>query len=401
MKYNGSKWIYARNICFGGVLREAAILEIGQIPVADHWDKSLLEIAGEPVLQIFEKTGLHTVDSVFFGNMLSGAVNNQLHLGSYLGDWLGARHTEGIHVETACSSGASAFRSALFAVASGDVETAVAVGAEKMTDSPAETITAELATAADSAYERDMGVSFIAMNAMLMRRYMHEYGWARESFAGFAVNAHANAVHNPCARFRHAITKEAYLRAEMVCDPVSILDAPPVVDGAAAVLIVPLDYVRGHQGIVRILGSGAATDTAALHNRKDPLWLSAAERSAKQAYAQAGITPKDIDLFEAHDAFTIMSALALEACGFAERGRGPELAESGEITLKGRIPISTQGGLKARGHPVGATGLYQIAEAVRQLQGVCGEGQVEGAEIAMTQSIGGIGTNVLTNIFAL
>ena len=382
-------------------MRETAILEIGQIPVADQWDKSLLEIAGDPVLQIFEKTGLHTVDSVFFGNMLSGAVNNQLHLGSYLGDWLGARHTEGVHIETACSSGASAFRSALFAVASGDVDTAIAVGAEKMTDSPAEEITAELASAADSEYERDMGTSFVAMNAMIMRRYMHEYGWTRDNFAGFSLNAHANAVHNPFARFRSPVSRDAYLKAEMVCDPVSVLDAPPVADGAAAVLVVPLDWVRGQKGIVRIIGSGAATDTAALHNRKDLLWLSAAERSAKQAYAQAGVTPGDIDLFEAHDAFTIISALSLEACGFAERGKGPQLAEDGEIKLTGRIPISTRGGLKARGHPVGATGLYQIVEAVQQLQGLCGEGQVEGAEIAMTQNIGGLGTNVLTHIFSL
>ena len=382
-------------------MRETAILEIGQIPVADHWDKSLLEIAGEPVLQIFEKTGLNNVDSVFFGNMLSGAVNNQLHLGSYLGDWLGARHTEGIHVESACSSGASAFRQALMAVASGDVDTAIAVGAEKMTDSPAEEITAELATAADSEYERDMGVTFTAMNAMLMRRYMSEYGWNRENFANFSVNAHANAVHNPNARFRKAISRETYLRAEMVNDPVSVMDAPPVVDGAAAVLIVPWDHVRGQLGVVRILGSGAATDTAALHSRKDPLWLSAVEKSAKQAYAQAGVSPQDIDLFEAHDAFTIISALSLEGCGFAERGKGPELAENGEIMLKGRIPISTRGGLKARGHPVGATGLYQIVEAVQQLRGICGEGQVENAKIAMTQSIGGLGTNVITNIFSL
>ena len=382
-------------------MRETAILEIGQIPVSDHWDKSLLEIAGEPVLQIFEKTGLHPVDSVFFGNMLSGAVNHQLHLGSYLGDWLGARHTEGIHVESACSSGASAFRQALMAVASGDIDTAIAVGAEKMTDSPAEEITAELATAADSEYERDMGVSFVALNALLMRRYMHEYGWERKHFANFSVNAHANAVHNPCARFRKAITADTYMKAEMVCDPVSVLDAPPVADGAAAVLIVPLDLVRGQRGIVRIIGSGAATDNAALHSRKDPLWLSAAEKSARQAYAQAGIGPEQIDLFEAHDAFTVISALSLEACGFAERGKGPELAEDGSITLSGRVPISTQGGLKARGHPVGATGLYQIVEAVRQLQGLCGEGQVEGAKIAMTQNIGGIGTNVLTHILAV
>lgn len=382
-------------------MRETAILEIGEIPVADHWDKSLLEIAGEPVLQIFEKTGLNNVDSVFFGNMLSGAVNNQLHLGSYLGDWLGARHTEGIHVETACSSGASAFRQAVMAVASGDVDTSIAVGAEKMTDSPSEEITAELATAADSEYERDMGVSFTALNAMLMRRYMNEYGWKRENFANFSVNAHANAVYNPNARFRKAISRETYLRAEMVCDPVSVMDAPPVVDGAAAVLIVPWEHVRGQLGIVRILGSGAATDTVALHARKDPLWLSAVEKSAKQAYAQAGLGPQDIDLFEAHDAFTIISALSLEACGFADRGKGPELAEEGEIMLKGRIPISTRGGLKARGHPVGATGLYQIVEAVQQLQGVCGEGQVENAKTAMTQNIGGLGTNVITNIFSL
>ena len=382
-------------------MRETAILEIGQIPVADHWDKSLLEIAGEPVLQIFEKTGLNTVDGVFFGNMLAGSVNNQLHLGSYLGDWLGARHTEGIHVESACSSGASAFRQALMAVASGDIDTAIAVGAEKMTDAPAEEITAELATAADSEYERDMGVSFTAMNAMLMRRYMSEYGWERSSFANFSVNAHANAVHNPCARFRSPITKEAYLRAAMVSEPVSVMDAPPVVDGAAAVLIVPLEYVRGSQGVVRILGSGAATDSMAIHNRKDPLWLSAAERSAKIAYNQAGLSPEGIDLFEAHDAFTIISALSLEACGFAERGKGPQLAEDGEITLTGRIPISTRGGLKARGHPVGATGLYQIVEAVQQLQGVCGAGQVPNAKTAMTQNIGGLGTNVITNIFSL
>ena len=359
------------------------------------------EIAGEPVLQIFEKTGLNNVDGVFFGNMLSGAVNNQLHLGSYLGDWLGARHTEGIHVETACSSGASAFRQALMAVASGDIDTAIAVGAEKMTDAPAEEITAELAAASDSEYERDMGISFTAMNAMLMRRYMSEYGWKRENFANFSINAHANAVHNPCARFRSAITKETYMRAEMVNDPVSVMDAPPVVDGAAAVLIVPLDYVRGQLGVVRILGSGAATDNFALHSRKDPLWLSAAERSAKQAYSQAGLTPEDIDLFEAHDAFTVISALSLEACGFAERGKGPQLAEDGEITLTGRIPISTRGGLKARGHPVGATGLYQIVEAVQQLQGVCGEGQVPDAGIAMTQNFGGLGTNVITSIFSL
>lgn len=382
-------------------MRQAAILEIGQIPVGEHWDKSLLELAGEPVLQIFEKTGLHTVDSLFVANMMSGSANHQLHLGAYVGDWVGARRAEAVRVESACSSGAAAFRMALMAVASGDVDTAIAVGVEKMTDSPSAEITAELATAADSEYERDMGVTFVALNALLMLRYMEEYGWKKESFAGFSLNAHANGVFNPNARFRRKIKAEDYMKAAMVADPINVMDASPIGDGAAAVLVVPWDLVRGTAGVVRVLGSGAATDTIAVQNRKDPLWLDAAERSAKQAYAQSGKQPADIDLFEAHDAFTIMASLGLEACGFAERGQAPRLAEEGEITLKGRIPISTRGGLKARGHPVGATGLYQIAEAVEQLQGICGEGQVAGAKIAMTQNIGGSGSSIFTNIFSL
>lgn len=381
-------------------MRECVIFETGMTPVSDHWDKSLLEITGEPVLQIFEKTGLHTVDSLFVANMLSGSTNNQLHLGSYLGDWVGARGAEAVHVEAACASGAAAFRAALMAVASGEADTAIAVGSEKMTDAPSEVMTAELATASDADYERDMGVSFVALNALLMRRYMETYGWKRESFAGFTLNAHANGVFNPCARFQKAITKEAYLNASMVSDPVSVMDAAPVVDGAAAVLIVPADMVRGMNGVIRIIGSAAATDRFGIATRKDPLWLNAAEASAKKAYAQAGIGPQDVDLFEAHDAFTVMTALALEACGFAERGTAPKLAEEGDILLHGRIPISTRGGLKARGHPVGATGLYQIAEAVQQLLGICGEGQVPDAGIAMTQNIGGAGTNIITTILS-
>ncbi len=379
-------------------MREIAILEIGQVPVSENWEKSLLELAGEPVLQIFEKTGLTSVDSIFVGNMMSGSANSQLHLGAYVADWVGAQHTSAVHVEAACSSGAAAFRAALMAVASGDVDSAIAVGVEKMTDSPAPEITAELATAADADYERDMGATFVALNALLMRRYLEEYGWSKEAFAGFSVNAHANAVHNPNARFRSAITKETYLKAGMVCDPINVMDAAGIGDGAAAALIVPLEKVRGLAQAIPVVGSAAATDTIAVATRRDPLWLSAAENSAKTAYAQAGITPDEIDLFEVHDAFTIIATLSLEASGFAERGRGPELAANGDIRPDGRLPIATMGGLKARGHPVGATGLYQIAEAVLQLRGECGAVQVPDARVAMTQNIGGSGSNVFTHI---
>ncbi len=379
-------------------MREVAILEIGQVPVSENWDKSLLELAGEPVLQIFEKTGLTSLDSVFVGNMMSGSANHQLHLGAYIADWIGAQNASAVHVEAACSSGAAAFRAALMAVASGDVDSAIAVGVEKMTDSPAPEITAELATAADADYERDMGATFVALNALLMRRYMEEYGWQKDAFAGFSVNAHANGVHNPNARFRSAITRETYLKAGMVCDPINVMDAAGIGDGAAAALLVPLEKVRGLAQAIRVAGSAAATDTIAVADRRDPLWLSAAEKSAKAAYTQAEVTPDDIDLFELHDAFTIIETLSLEASGFAERGRGPELAADGAIAPTGRIPLVTMGGLKARGHPVGATGLYQIAEAVMQLRGVCGAVQVPDARIAMTQNIGGSGSNVFTHI---
>ncbi|NTU75247.1 MAG: thiolase domain-containing protein, partial [Anaerolineaceae bacterium] len=190
-------------------------------------------------------------------------------------------------------------------------------------------------------------------------------------------------------------------RAPMIADPINLMDASPMGDGAAAVVLVPADCIIRQPGIpiIKVVGSGASTDTIAVHSRKVPLWLTAAEQSVKQAYSQAGLTPDDIDLFEAHDAFSIMAALSLEACGFAEKGKAPLLAQNGEILLNGRIPISTRGGLKARGHPVGATGLYQIVEIVQQLRGVCGDGQVPGAKIGMSQNIGGSGSNIITHIF--
>ena len=218
--------------------------------------------------------------------------------------------------------------------------------------------------------------------------------------APFSINAHANAVHNPYARFQQAINEKAYMKATMVADPINIMDASAVGDGAAAAVLVPLDLLirQPNRPIVRVIGSAAATDTIAVHSRSVPLRLSAAERSARAAYAQAGIGPEDIDVFEAHDAFSIMAALSLEACGFAEPGQGVRLALDGEIRPTGRVPIATRGGLKARGHPVGATGMYQIVEVVQQLRGEAHGTQVEGARIGMAQNIGGSGSNIITHI---
>jgi acetyl-CoA C-acetyltransferase len=384
-------------------MREVAVFGIGQTPADEHWEKSLRELAGEAVLSALQDAGLETVDGLFVGNMISGAASHQQHLGAYIADWVGLRYTPALKIEAACGSGSAAFRTALMAVASGTLETAIAVGVEKMTDSPGAEITSQLATAADADWELDMGVSFVALNALIMQRYMHEYGWKHEHFAPFSINAHANAVHNPFARFREPIDEAQYKRAPMVSAPINLLDASPMADGAAAAVLVPLEALRRggngtSQRMIRVAGSSAATDSISIHNRSDPLWLSAAERSAREAYRQAGVQPEDIDVFEAHDAFSIMAALSLEASGFAERGRGPRLALEGEIFLGGRVPIATRGGLKARGHPVGATGMYQLVEVVQQLRGEAGETQVDGARIGMAQNIGGSGSNILTHI---
>jgi acetyl-CoA C-acetyltransferase len=380
-------------------MREVAVLGIGQTPSDEQWDKSLRELAGDAVLFALQDAGLESVDGVYVGNMISGSANHQQHLGTYIADWVGMRHAAAMRIEAACGSGAAAFRTALMAVGSGAVDTAVVVGVEKMTDSPGAQITAQLATAADADWELDMGVSFVGLNALIMQRYMYEYGWKHEDFAPFSINAHANAVHNPFARFQEPITEEIYKRAPMIASPINLMDASPMADGAAAAVLVPAEFLRrnGHP-VIRVAASSAATDSISVHNRRDALWLSAAERSARQAYSQAGVGPELIDLFEAHDAFTIMAALSLEACGFAERGKGPRLALDGEIRPDGRIPIATRGGLKARGHPVGATGMYQIVEVVQQLREQAGPTQIHGARVGMAQNIGGSGSNILTHI---
>lgn len=381
-------------------MREVAIIGIGQTPVAEHWDKSIREIAGDAVLAALDDAGRESADALFVGNMMSGILSKQESLGALIADWVGLRGIEAIKVEAACGSGAAALRTGMMAVSSGEMDCAIVVGVEKMTENlPVET-TAALATAADADYESAQGVSFVALNALIMRRYMYEYGWKHTDFAPFSINAHANAVHNPYARLQDAITDKDYRQARMVADPINLLDASPTGDGAAAVILVPADsvYQDPSRPAIVIAGSGMATDSVAVHDRHDPLSLSAAAASAEKAYQRAGVGPQDIDFFELHDAFSIMSALSLEACGFAERGQGPRLGLDGQINIHGRIPICTRGGLKARGHPVGATGMYQIVETVTQLRGAAGETQVDGAKIGMAQNIGGSGAAIVTHI---
>jgi len=343
--------------------------------------------------------GVARADTLYVGNMLSGELAGQEHLGALVADFSGLRGIEAFKVEAACGSGAAALRMGYVAVAGGLADIVVVVGVEKMTDTLGPDATTALAMAADGDYEAAQGVSFVAINALLMQRYMHEYGYSHQDFAPFAVNAHRNAMNNPCAMFRFPVTAERFARAKMICDPINLLDSSPICDGAAAVVLAPADAARTLSAApIRIAGSAVGTDTVAVHDRHDPLVLEGAVLSTRRAYEQAGVGPDDIDLFELHDAFSIMASLSLEAAGFAAKGEGLRLALEGEIGTDDRVPVATMGGLKARGHPVGATGVYQVVEVVQQLRGLAGTNQVPNARMGMAQNIGGSGATVVTHI---
>jgi acetyl-CoA C-acetyltransferase len=378
-------------------MRPVAVLGIGQTKIDEQWELSIRQIAIQAIQAALQDARRERTDGLFISNMMSGILDEQNNLAALVADFAGLKGVETVKVDAACGSGGAGFRAALMAVASGELDSAMAVGVEKMTDRHPHEITSALATAADADYEGDMGVSFVGLNALLMRRYMHEYGWKHGDFAPFAINAHANAMHNPFARLHHTITVEDFEKSAMIATPINLLDASPIGDGAAAIILVPAESLPAGKRIL-VAGSAAATDTIAVHDRRDPLFLTAAYKTAQEAYQQAGVAPKDIDVFEMHDAFTIMSALSLEACGFAERGKGVRLGLDGDILLTGRIPVTTRGGLKARGHPVGATGIYQLVEVVQQLRGDCGPTQVQDARIGMAQNIGGSGSSIITHI---
>jgi acetyl-CoA C-acetyltransferase len=384
-------------------MRSVSIIGIGQTPVGELWEQSARQLAYEAISSAMADANVERADALFVGNMLSGSLLDQEHLGTLVADVCGLHGVEAAKIEAACASGAAALRIGTMAVASGFHDIVIVAGLEKMTDTVGKDTTAGLATAADAEYEALHGVSFVGLNALIMQRYMYEHDVPLDAFAGFSINAHRNGAHNPNAMFQEAISLDDYLRAPVIATPINIMDSSPVCDGSAAVVLAPTEwahkYTTGHhRGAVRILASASANDTLAVHDRRDPLFLEAASISGQKAIRQAGIKPHDLDLFELHDAFTIMTALSLEANGFARRGEGWRMAHEAEIGVGGRLPVSTMGGLKSRGHPVGATGVYQIVESVLQLTGGAGANQVANARLAMAQNIGGSGATIVTHI---
>ncbi len=382
-------------------MNDVSIIGIGQTEVKEMWSTSIRHLAWYAIEAALDDAHVSNVDALFVGNMAAGQLSNQLHLGALVADFAGMRGIEAVTVEAADASGGAALRQAVLAVKSGLVETALVVGVEKMTDQVGSSVTAVLSSTLDADYEAIHGLTVAGMGALLMRRYMHEYGLGVEDFAHFSVNAHANGADNPLAMFRNRIKAERFGSAPPVATPVNLFDAAPSGDGAAAVIVTSHERARDIvPQPIRIAGSALATDTLALHDRKNILHLRAAELSAQRAMQAAGVTHDQIDLFELHDSFTVMAALSLEAAGFAAPGEGWQLARDGEIGRNGRIPISTFGGLKARGNPGGATGIYQVVEVARQLRGQAGENQIANAKIGMAQNLGGSGATAVTHVLS-
>lgn len=382
-------------------MREVAVIGIGQTAIGKLPDQSLRGLAVQALNNAVQDAGLEQKpDALFVGNMLASRLSSQAHLGALIADSIGWRGIEAATVEAACASGGSAFQVGVRAVASGMVDVVAVCGVEKMTDTSVNQTIGALAMAADADFEGVHGVTFVGLNAMIMRRYMYEFNIPHEAFANFSINAHHNAVNNPNAMFRKAISADVYANSPVISPPITRHDSSPICDGAAAVILCPLDRVKdlSTRQPIRVLASATGTDSIATSDRRTVVELDGAKISANKAYQQAGLSPADIDVFELHDAFTIIAAMSLEACGFAECGKGTDLAQNGDIFIDGKIPVSTMGGLKARGHPVGATGLYELTDLVIQLRGEAGKNQINGAEIGMAQNIGGTGATVVTHI---
>ncbi len=380
-------------------MRDVAIIGVGQVPVSEHWDMGLRQLALGAIRAALQDARLDPVDTLIVGNALGGNLSGQNHLGALIADFAGLSGIEALRVEAADASGGMALRQGYLAVASGLAETVLVVGVEKATDRTGPERDTNLATVLDADYEATPGATPAALAGLLMRRYMHEHGVALEQFEPFSINAHANGALNANAMYRNKLRPGAFAKAPVVADPVNLFDSAPEGDGAAAVVLTSaaraLDLVP-HP--VRISGSAAATDTLALHNRADMLFLRAANLAAGRAYEAAGISPGDLHLAELHDSFTVLTALQLEAIGFARRGEGWKPAVEGAIGREGRLPISTFGGLKARGNPLGATGVYQAVEVALQLRGEAGDNQVSGARLGLALNLGGLGGTAVAHV---
>jgi acetyl-CoA C-acetyltransferase len=382
--------------------RRVAIVGVGYTRFGEQWERSLRDLSTEAGALALADSGLDGKDiqALYVGNMSAGRFIGQEHLGALAAEHAGLTPLPAIRFEAACASGALAFNNACIAIQSGRYDIIMAAGAEKMTDLKGTDAIATLMGAGDQEWESSIGLTFTGLYALIARRHMARYGTTREQMALVSVNNHKNGVLNERAQFRYEITVEQVLKSSMISDPLTLLDCSPITDGAAAVILASEDVARKLENPVWVLSSRQATDSLALHNRASLTELNATRVAARKAYKEAGLGPRNIDITEVHDCFSINEIVALEDLGFCEKGRGGKFVEEGRMTREGEIPTNTTGGLKSVGHPVGATGIRQLADLTMQLRGNYGPLQVGGVNTGLALNIGGSGATAVVSLLA-
>jgi acetyl-CoA C-acetyltransferase len=382
-------------------MRDVAVVGIGMTKFGEIWEKSLRDLFVEAALAAIDDAGVDHLDSMSVGCMTSGLFVGQEHLGALMADYLGQKNLAASRVESACASSGLAFRTAFIEVAAGFSDIVLAGGVEKMTDISGDGATYALAAAADQDYEVFHGATFPGLYALMAVAHMEKYGTTREMLSAVSVKNHHNGSMNPYAQYPFKVTREQVESSVMVASPLRILDCSPITDGGAAVILTTVDIAKKlGKPIIKVIGSGHATDAIALHSRDDITTLQGTTVAAEKAFKMAGKTIKDVDFAEVHDCFTIAEIIVTESLGLFEPGKGGEAVLKGETGLEGSFPINTSGGLKSKGHPVGATGAAQIVELVKQLRGEAENGRQlkNNPKVAMAQNMGGSGGSTLVHI---
>ncbi|NHJ48036.1 MAG: thiolase domain-containing protein [Asgard group archaeon] len=384
-------------------MNKVAIVGVGNTKVGEWFDDSLRDLTDEAIAKTFDSCNITPKDigATFIGSMSSGLFNQQEHLSSLVGPYSGVM-APALRVESACASGGSALRVAMMGINAGYYDSALVIGVEKMTDLiDIGDVTTALGTASDGEWELGVGATFPALFALMMRDHMHKYGSTLEEFASVAVKNHKNGSLNPDAQFQKKVSMDTVMNSRIIADPIRLFDCSPVSDGAAAVILTSEKLAKKYtDDPVYVTGSGAGTDHIALHNRKDISTMESVKKATATAFEMAKISSKDVDMLEVHDCFTIAEVVALEDMGFVKKGQGGKFSLDGETALNSTISVNPSGGLKAKGHPVGATGIYQIIEMFHQLRNETGKRQVTDCKIGVTQNIGGSGATCVVNVLS-
>ncbi len=381
-------------------MRNAAVVGIGQTKFGEMWDQSLRDLALESSLAAIKDANIQAneLEAIFVGNMSAGGFVGQEHVGALLADRLGLQ-VPAVRLEAACASGSVAFRNAYLAVASGKYDLVLVNGVEKMTEIKTDEASSVLMSAGDDEWESSIGLTFAGQYALMARAHMHRFGTTREQLAMVSVTNHKNAVGNKYAQFPFPVTLDAVMKAPLVADPLRLLDCSPITDGSASVVLASEKIARKFSSPIWILASEQGADTIALHDRASLTEMQSTKIAGKSAFELSGLKQKDIDVAELHDCFSINEVINLEDMGFCKKGDGGKFVEQGNVEVGGEMPVNTAGGLKAIGHPVGATGVRQIIDLVAQLRGKA-TNQVKGAKTGLSLNIGGAGATAVVNILS-